>query len=580
MECTVPLASRVFHGTKDEAVMFLLHVSTFLSSLLIVLHLLSFLLTKLFTFLLDKATTYEEQRDSLLVTEDEIKHVTHEICSEDGELAAGIFGREEGRPFFYHERSVVNDTLLVHEAKDFNQQHLLEVDESFVVGFPNGSPPFTHEKLGVDQRADASVTDVIRPSDSPSPIVCEHEEDEDIGGDACHSNVLEEAEVLSKNESLFVIGQTHSDSNKFRLEEEDEGTFDGSLAGKSACNGSTKRRISVINRASEIECLLSSSSRRSSSNWETLTLFQRYDEEMTFLDRISSQKLAETGSGGSIRFQPRSISQRIARKFTIQKKKKKGGNRNPYHELEIAYVAQISLAWEALNWNYVCFRQRKANGDGERFYCTARIAQQFQQFQVLLQRFIENEPYERGRRPQVFARTRISSPRLLQVPEFQEADDGGENIISPTEFSSILEDAIRTFMNFLKADKKNPRQMLKSFVKPTSSSVDPEVLRSLKRTNQKMKMGLKGLLRRRRCWNKKWVHGGDEEMDILMGLIDMKIVSRTLRMSEISQEQLQWCEEKMTKVGVWNGKVQRESSPLLFSLFTDPNLNVVGSALL
>ncbi|RWW83188.1 hypothetical protein BHE74_00008326 [Ensete ventricosum] len=539
MECTVPLASRVFHGTKDEAVMFLLHVSTFLSSLLIVLHLLSFLLTKLFTFLLDKATTYEEQRDSLLVTEDEIKHVTHEICSEDGELAAGIFGREEGRPFFYHERSVVNDTLLVHEAKDFNQQHLLEVDESFVVGFPNGSPPFTHEKFGVDQRADASVTDVIRPSDSPSPIVCEHEEDEDIGGDACHSNVLEEAEVLSKNESLFVIGQTHSDSNKFRLEEEDEGTFDGSLAGKSACNGSTKRRISAINRASEIECLLSSSSRRSSSNWETLTLFQRYDEEMTFLDRISSQKLAETG--GSIRFQPRSISQRIARKFTIQKKKKKkGGNRNPYHELEIAYVAQISLAWEALNWNYVCFRQRKANGDGERFYCTARIAQQFQQFQVLLQRFIENEPYERGRRPQVFARTRISSPRLLQVPEFQE-------------------DAIRTFMNFLKADKKNPRQMLKSFVKPTSSSVDPEVLRSLKRTNQK---------------------GGDEEMDILMGLIDMKIVSRTLRMSEISQEQLQWCEEKMTKVGVWNGKVQREASPLLFSLFTDPNLNVVGSALL
>ncbi|RRT42451.1 hypothetical protein B296_00030302 [Ensete ventricosum] len=520
MECTVPLASRVFHGTKDEAVMFLLHVSTFLSSLLIVLHLLSFLLTKLFTFLLDKATTYEEQRDSLLVTEDEIKHVTHEICSEDGELAAGIFGREEGRPFFYHERSVVNDTLLVHEAKDFNQQHLLEVDESFVVGFPNGSPPFTHEKLGVDQRGDASVTDIIRPSDSPSPIVCEHEEDEDIGGDACHSNVLEEAEVLSKNESLFVIGQTHSDSNKFRLEEEDEGTFDGSLAGKSACNGSTKRRISVINRASEIECLLSSSSRRSSSNWETLTLFQR--------------------------FQPRSISQRIARKFTIQKKKKKGGNRNPYHELEIAYVAQISLAWEALNWNYVCFRQRKANGDGERFYCTARIAQQFQQFQVLLQRFIENEPYERGRRPQVFARTRISSPRLLQVPEFQE-------------------DAIRTFMNFLKADKKNPRQMLKSFVKPTTSS---------------MKMGLKGLLRRRRCWNKKWVQGGDEEMDILMGLIDMKIVSRTLRMSEISQEQLQWCEEKMTKVGVWNGKVQRESSPLLFSLFTDPNLNVVGSALL
>ncbi|CAL9199297.1 unnamed protein product [Musa hybrid cultivar] len=268
---------------------------------------------------------------------------------------------------------------------------------------------------------------------------------------------------------------------------------------------------------------------------------------MTFLDRISSQKLAETESVRSIRFQPRSISERIARKFTIQKKK--GGNRDPYQELEIAYVAQISLAWEALNWNYVCFQQRKANGDGERFYCTARIAQRFQQFQVLLQRFIENEPYQRGRRPQIFARTRISSPKLLQVPEFQEADEGGENIISPTEFSSILEDAIRTFMNFLKADKKNPRQILKSFVKTTSSS---------------MKMGLKGLLRRRRCWNKKWVQGEEEEMDILMGLIDMKIVSRTLRMSEISQEQLQWCEEKMTKVGALEWKSSKRVLPATF----------------
>lgn len=110
-------------------------------------------------------------RDSLLITEDEIKRVTHEICSEDGELAAGIFGRE-GPPLFYHE-SVVNDTLLVHEAKDFNQQHLLEVDESFAAEFPYGSPPFNTEKLGIDRYGDAPVTDVIRPSDSPSPIVCE-----------------------------------------------------------------------------------------------------------------------------------------------------------------------------------------------------------------------------------------------------------------------------------------------------------------------------------------------------------------------------------------------------------------------
>lgn len=53
-------------------------------------------------------------------------------------------------------------------------------------------------------------------------------------------------------------------------------------------------------------------------------------------------------------------------------------------------------------------------------------------------------------------------------------------------------------------------------------------------------------------------------MDILMGLIDMKIVSRTLRMSEISQEQLQWCEEKMTKVGVLEWKSSKRVLPATF----------------
>lgn len=49
-----------------------------------------------------------------------------------------------------------------------------------------------------------------------------------------------------------------------------------------------------------------------------------------------------------------------------------------------------------------------------------------------------------------------------------------------------------------------------------------------------------------------------------MGLIDMKVVSRVLRMAEITEEQLHWCEEKMTKVRIWNGKTQRDPSPLFF----------------
>lgn len=53
-------------------------------------------------------------------------------------------------------------------------------------------------------------------------------------------------------------------------------------------------------------------------------------------------------------------------------------------------------------------------------------------------------------------------------------------------------------------------------------------------------------------------------MEILMGLIDLKVVSRVLRMSDLSEEQLHWCEEKMSKVRILEGELQRDSSPLFF----------------
>lgn len=53
-------------------------------------------------------------------------------------------------------------------------------------------------------------------------------------------------------------------------------------------------------------------------------------------------------------------------------------------------------------------------------------------------------------------------------------------------------------------------------------------------------------------------------MEIITGLIDLKVVSRVLRMPNVTEEQLQWCEQKMSKVRVLEGKIQRDSSPLAF----------------
>lgn len=55
-----------------------------------------------------------------------------------------------------------------------------------------------------------------------------------------------------------------------------------------------------------------------------------------------------------------------------------------------------------------------------------------------------------------------------------------------------------------------------------------------------------------------------EDVELLFGLIDVKILCRVLRMVKISKEQLIWCEEKMKKLGLSDGKLERDPSPILF----------------
>lgn len=77
-------------------------------------------------------------------------------------------------------------------------------------------------------------------------------------------------------------------------------------------------------------------------------------------------------------------------------------------------------------------------------------------------------------------------------------------------------------------------------------------------------MRVKDLVRRRKCFIQRKLIKVEDEMEILMGLIDLKVISRALRMPNVTEEQLHWCEQKMTKVRVLERKIQRDSSPLAF----------------
>ncbi|CAH9088390.1 unnamed protein product [Cuscuta europaea] len=376
--------------------------------------------------------------------------------------------------------------------------------------------------------------------------------------------------IQQVEEKLVHAPPAKVESKRLHFGEED--IFEDSCTVGSTSKSSSEWRSSIKDSCTEDP--FSSSSRRSCPKWESYTLFQKYDEEMLFLDRISAQKLRETESL-RLRLQsnnPRSVSDRIVHKF----RRKKRGPLDPYNDLEAAYVAQICLTWEALNWNYkqlqrlLDLRRRRPPEDRG---CPAYIAQQFQQFQVLLQRYIENEPFEHGRRPEVYARVRGSSPKLLQVPEYRDSDEekGEEGFCSriPSDsFLQIMEESIRTFMNFLKADKEGHYcQMIASFFKKSRpGSADPLLLLNLQKVNKKKKRKLKDMKRTGKWRLRNIKLKKKDEMEILMAQIDLKVVCRVLRMKEVNGDQLHWCKEKMNKVKIKedSGMLQRDSSPLFF----------------
>ncbi|CAL5442238.1 unnamed protein product [Camellia sinensis] len=374
---------------------------------------------------------------------------------------------------------------------------------------------------------------------------------------------------FTHDENFLIFAPPKLETKKLQVQGKD---IDEEIFGDSCTVGSTSKsssewRSSINYRDSGTEDPFSSSSRRSCPKWESYTVFQKYDEEMLFLDRISAQKLHETESLRSIQACPRSISERIV--YKLANKKSSKTYQNPYQELEAAYVAQICLTWEALNWNYKYFHRLRASRRESDPGCPAYIAQQFQQFLVLLQRYVENEPYEHGKRPEIYAKMRSLAPKLLQVPEYRDSNDeekeeGLGTRISSDSFLQIMEEAIRTFMNFLKADKETHCQILAAFFKRNRrGSADPTRLLLLKKLNKKKKLKLKDLRRTHKCLKKRRLKEG-EEIEILMALIDTKVVSRVLRMSDPSEEQLHWCDNKMSKVRVVDGKLQRDSSPLFF----------------
>lgn len=83
-------------------------------------------------------------------------------------------------------------------------------------------------------------------------------------------------------------------------------------------------------------------------------------------------------------------------------------------DLELVYVAQVCLSWEALQHQYILVRD-SSNPADSRGRFDDDISREFQNFQVLLERFLEDERCE-GKRVLSFVQRRFELISFFQVP--------------------------------------------------------------------------------------------------------------------------------------------------------------------
>ncbi|KAL5541419.1 hypothetical protein UlMin_043463 [Ulmus minor] len=306
-------------------------------------------------------------------------------------------------------------------------------------------------------------------------------------------------------------------------------------------------------------------------------LYDKYCERMLVFDQMSTMQLNENGSFVPTTPSPRSASKKLTSPLRCLSLKKfeepddetehlQQPQNDFYQDIETAYVAQICLTWDALHCQYTQLCQ-KITCQPENPTCYNHSAQLFQQFQVLLQRYIENEPFEEGLRPEIYARARKLMPKLLQAPNVKasdmkeiEGEDSSLAVLAP-DLINIMESLILTFHLFLKTEKKKSIGALNLFGNPNQTATP---LQQIQYLLEKKAMKLKELRKKRRGWKKQSWPLINEDVQLLFGLIDVKVLSRVLRMVRISKEQLFWCEEKMKRLDLTGGKLRRDPTPILF----------------
>ncbi|GMP28849.1 hypothetical protein CsSME_00004216 [Camellia sinensis var. sinensis] len=216
------------------------------------------------------------------------------------------------------------------------------------------------------------------------------------------------------------------------------------------------------------------------------------------------------------------------------------------NDYELVYVAHSCLSWEALHYQYQKVRAVIARSASQNAAFCDNVAGRFQKFQILLERFMEDETCEGKKRYWNYVQRRSSLRGLLQVPQvsvytkasdysvscvalsthtiyshmplnkfctmslvplqgyMEEGEDEtkGEVSMRATEVLKGIEKCVKTFWIFVKTDRKKPWwKIMRGFLwtcPPLEDPRDMELLSDLTKTLQKKELWLKDLQGKKR----------------------------------------------------------------------------------
>ncbi|KAJ4909651.1 hypothetical protein Rs2_04272 [Raphanus sativus] len=245
--------------------------------------------------------------------------------------------------------------------------------------------------------------------------------------------------------------------------------------------------------------------------------------------------------------------------------------RQASRDFETVYVSQLCLSWEMLRWQYTKLLEFDSHvAATTTTYQYNLVAGEFQLFQVLLQRFVENEPFQNSSRVETYLKNRRHFHNFLQIPlSNKKCRNEGEFAVKIETLREIILESMRVFWEFLCADKDELSSVIKVSHQTQVSPQDPldlELLTDMRTHLQKKEKKLKEILRSQCCIVKKLKKNESKSSsvrvkdELLIAQIELRVISRVMTMSKLTTEKLVWCQEKLNRMSFNVRKIHMEPS--------------------